>query len=139
MGTGAPAGSAAVKASFRSIARRAACREFSNERGHPLDPAHYADLIDQQKITHFMASKEALAQLLETRPDGNAFMSLELVAQDNLKPAPADIAVRAHASGIKVTGLYGSSEMQALFSLCDQAAGRHSLIRRRSRSCRSRH
>jgi fatty-acyl-CoA synthase len=94
-------------------------------------PAQYAGLIEAQQITHFSASNEAVAQLLDARPgSAKVFPSLELVVQANLNPAHADIATRADARGVKAVGLYGSSEMQALFSLSNADApaelrGRH--------------
>jgi fatty-acyl-CoA synthase len=83
------------------------------------EPARFADLIDQHKITHVVSSNEALGQLLAARSAQRAFPSLELVGQANLNPAHADITERADARGIRAAGLYGSSEVQAIFSLCD--------------------
>ena len=83
------------------------------------DPARFADLIDTHGITHFTASNDALAQLLDARSAERPYPSVELVGQANLNPAHADIAVRAEARGIVAVGLYGSSEMQALFSRGD--------------------
>lgn len=86
-------------------------------------PKQYAELIDAQRITHFTASNEALAQLLDAKPgEGRIFPTLELAVQANLNPAHADIAARAEARGVKAIGLFGSSEVQALFSHCDAAA-----------------
>ena len=82
-------------------------------------PGQAAELLEQHLITHLTASNDALAQLLEARPEADAFGSLRLVSFANLNPAHADIAQRAAARGITVAGVYGSSEMQALFSLCD--------------------
>ena len=83
------------------------------------DPVRYAELIEQHGITHFTASNEALAHLLDTRQADRVFPSVELAVQANLNPAHADIAARAQARGVKAIGLYGSSEVQALFANCD--------------------
>ena len=83
------------------------------------DPARFADLIDTHRITHFTASNDAVAQLLEVRSAERPYPSLELVGQANLNPAHADIAVQAWARGVLATGLYGSSELQGLFSRCN--------------------
>lgn len=88
---------------------------------HAWNPPQFADLIEQHGITHFTASNEALAQLFDCRPEGRIFPSLELLGQANLNPAHADIVERGAARGIVMAGLYGSSEMQAVFSLCDPA------------------
>lgn len=89
------------------------------------DPARFADLIDQHKITHLVASNEALGQLLDARSAQRAFPSLELAGQANLNPAHADITQRAEARGILAAGVYGSSEVQAIFSLCDPKQPAH--------------
>lgn len=86
------------------------------------EPARFADLIDEHKITHVVSSNEALGQLLAARSAQHPFPSLELVGQANLNPAHADITERADARGIRAAGLYGSSEVQAIFSLCDPKA-----------------
>ncbi|MGE4239393.1 AMP-binding protein [Ramlibacter sp.] len=84
-------------------------------------PPQARELIAQHAITHFAASNEAVAQLLDAPGSEDAFASLELVVSANLNPAHADVPLRAAERGIVVSGLYGSSEMQALFSLCDPA------------------
>jgi fatty-acyl-CoA synthase len=86
------------------------------------EPARFADLIDEHKITHVVSSNEALGQLLAERSAQRPFPSLELVGQANLNPAHADITEQADARGIRAAGLYGSSEVQAIFSLCDPKA-----------------
>ncbi len=82
-------------------------------------PERYADLVDQHAVTHFTASNEALAQLLAARSGQRAFPSVELVVQANLNPAHAGIAAQAEARGVTAIGLYGSSEVMALFSHCN--------------------
>ena len=86
------------------------------------NPANFADLIESQNITHLSASNEAVAQLLNTRPSGAAFPAVKFIVSTNIHPAYADIPVRGAARGIEIVGLYGSSEVQALFSLCDRTA-----------------
>ncbi len=84
------------------------------------NPARYADLVDRHGITHFTASNEALAHLLDTRSGKEkAFPSLELVVQANLNPAHSEVAARAQAQGVTAIGLFGSSEVMALFAHCD--------------------
>jgi fatty-acyl-CoA synthase len=84
-------------------------------------PRQAGALIEQHRITHFAASNEAVAQLLDAQPGPDAYRSLELVVCANLNPAHADVAQRAAERGITLVGLYGSSEVQALFSHCDPA------------------
>jgi fatty-acyl-CoA synthase len=85
------------------------------------NPAQAADLIESQHITHLTASNEAVSQLFETRPaTGRLFPSLQFIVAANLNPAHADIVARGDARGVRIVGLYGSSELQALFSLADR-------------------
>ena len=86
------------------------------------DPVRYAHLIVEHSVTHFSASNEAVAQLVDCQPDGLLFPSVELVVSANLNPAHADITQQCAVRGLTVIGLYGSSEMQALFSHCDASA-----------------
>lgn len=81
------------------------------------DPVQYAQLMEAHAVTHLTASNEALAQLLDTRTGKDVFPSVKFMSSANINPAHNDIAERAERAGLKVTGVYGSSEMQALFSL----------------------
>ena len=85
-------------------------------------PSLFADLIDTHKVTHLTASNEAVAQLLESRPGNHALPSVKLIVSANLNPTYSDIAARGEAKGVQVIGLYGSSELHALFSHCDRSA-----------------
>jgi fatty-acyl-CoA synthase len=85
------------------------------------NPAEAADLIESRGITHLTASNEAVSQLFEARPaTGRLFPSLHFIVAANLNPAHADIVARGEARGVRIVGLYGSSELQALFSLADR-------------------
>jgi fatty-acyl-CoA synthase len=59
-----------------------------------------------------------LAQLLDTRSAKTVFPSIKFIVSANINPAHNDISERAARVGVKVIGLYGSSEVQALFSHC---------------------
>lgn len=86
------------------------------------NPGQFAEMIDRHKVTHFTASNEAVAQLLDANKDAHPYPSVKFIVSANLNPAYADIAVRAANRGVCVIGLYGSSELHALFSHCDPAA-----------------
>ncbi len=86
------------------------------------NPAKFAELIEVHAVTHLAASNEAVAQLFDVRPASRAFTSIEFIVSANINPAYADIALRGEALGLQIVGLYGSSEMQALFSQCDREA-----------------
>lgn len=80
------------------------------------DAAQAARMIDAHRVTHLNASDEAIAQLLEQNDRTPAFPSLRFVGYAAFNPALADIVERAQARGLTVLGLYGISEIQALFS-----------------------
>ena len=85
------------------------------------NPTLYADLIDTHKVTHLAGSNESVAQLLEARAQRHPpYPSIPFMVSANINPAHADIPARAAALGVEVLGLYGSSEVQAAFSLCDR-------------------
>lgn len=80
------------------------------------------DAIVRHGVTHMYASDTALAQLLQL-PQANAFArSLQHVGYAAFSPGEGDIVARAEAAGIRIAGLYGSSELQALLAAQDMAA-----------------
>lgn len=86
------------------------------------NPDQFAELIDRHQVTHFTASNEAVAQLLEARKEARPYPSVKFIVSANLNPAYSDIAVTAAERGVCVIGLYGSSELHALFSHSDCSA-----------------
>jgi fatty-acyl-CoA synthase len=83
-------------------------------------PGLFADLIDRHAVTHLTASNESVAQLLAMRNEARPFPSVKFIVAANLNPAYSDIATKAAERGICVIGLYGSSELHALFSHCER-------------------
>ncbi len=75
-----------------------------------------ARLIEVHGHTHMNASDEAIAQLLAQNDRTPAFPSLRWCGYAAFNPALSDIVERAQARGLTVLGLYGISEIQALFS-----------------------
>jgi len=82
----------------------------------------FSELIDRHGITHLVGSNEALAQLFDARAPNPRFPTVKFMASANLNPAHANVSERGAQCGIPIVGLYGSSEMQALFSLGDRNA-----------------
>lgn len=80
------------------------------------DAATAARMIDARGHTHMNASDEAIAQLLAQNDRTPAFPTLRWCGYAAFNPALADIVERAQARGLTVLGLYGISEIQALFS-----------------------
>jgi fatty-acyl-CoA synthase len=80
------------------------------------DAARAAAMIDAHGATHMNATDDAIAQLLAQNDRTPAFPTLRFVGFAAFNPALADIVERADARGLKVLGLYGISEIQALFA-----------------------
>lgn len=80
------------------------------------DAAQAARMIDAHGATHMNASDDAIAQLLAQNDRTPAFPTLRFVGYAAFNPALGDIVERARARGLVVLGLYGISEIQALFS-----------------------
>lgn len=80
------------------------------------DARYGAELIERHGITHLNATDEAIAQLLELHEGTPAYPTLRFVGYAAFNPALSDIVERAHARGMTLIGLYGISEIQALFA-----------------------
>jgi fatty-acyl-CoA synthase len=71
------------------------------------------------RITHCNGTDEACAQLIDCGAD---FSNIRFFGYAAFNPAHADIVHRADAAGLKLVGLYGASEIQALFARQDEGA-----------------
>ena len=78
--------------------------------------------------THITGTDDIYAQLLATTPAQRPFPSLTYAGFAPFNPALADIVAHAQARGLMLSGLYGTSEVQALFSvrMSDRAAAERS-------------
>jgi fatty-acyl-CoA synthase len=96
--------------------------------GRPLvmRPAWDADLASQDVVrhgvTHANATDEAIAQLLALHAARQPFPGVRFFGYAAFSPSLADIVARAEARGLKLVGLYGTSEVQALFARQNEAA-----------------
>ncbi|HET7363479.1 MAG TPA: AMP-binding protein, partial [Burkholderiales bacterium] len=81
-----------------------------------FEAAEAAALVRRHGITHFNCTDDMLAQMLAAVPEEIAFPTVRFVGYAAFNPALADLPVRAGARGVKVVGLYGSSELQALLA-----------------------
>lgn len=75
--------------------------------------------IVAHRITHCNGTDEACAQLIDCGAD---LSSLQFFGYAAFNPAHADIVQRADAAGLRLVGLYGASEIQALFARQDEHA-----------------
>ncbi len=71
------------------------------------------------RVTHANGTDEAISQLLDCDAD---FSKVRLFGYAAFNPAHGDIVQRAEARGLKLVGLYGASELQALFARQDENA-----------------
>ena len=84
--------------------------------GRPLvmRPAWDADLAGQDilrhGVTHANATDEAIAQLLALRAARQPFPGVRFFGYAAFSPSLGDIVARAEARGLKLVGLYGTSE-----------------------------
>ncbi len=78
-----------------------------------FDARHAAALVREHRLTHVFGTDEMLRRLLDLDTTAGAMPSVRVFGF----VLNEDLAARAHARGWPVAGLYGSSEVQALFSL----------------------
>ncbi|HWS74668.1 MAG TPA: AMP-binding protein, partial [Quisquiliibacterium sp.] len=80
------------------------------------DAARAARMIDEHRATHMNATDDAIAQLLAQTERTPAFPTLRFIGFAAFNPSLADIVEQAQARGLTILGLYGISEIQALFA-----------------------
>ena len=80
-----------------------------------LNPAECARQIQDHGVTHTFANNELLDRVLAAAGDQERpFPSLRLAGFASFAPSLEDLPERAERAGLKLVGLYGSSELQAL-------------------------
>ena len=85
-----------------------------------FDAEEAAVAVRRHAITHTHATDEMFAQMLNATPDPRPFPSVRFFGYAALSPALPDFAAQAESRGLKLVGLYGSSEMQGLFASQDE-------------------
>jgi fatty-acyl-CoA synthase len=80
------------------------------------DPVQAAADIAAHRVTHANATDEAIAQLLAQNTAQPAFPGVRFFGYAAFNPALEDIVERAERRGLALVGLYGASEVQALFA-----------------------
>jgi len=96
--------------------------------GRPLvmrpswDAADAARDIIAHGVTHANGTDEAFAQLLAQGDAAVPFPRVRFFGYAAFNPALSDLVARAEARGLKLAGLYGTSEIQALFARQDENA-----------------
>lgn len=77
-----------------------------------FDARRASELIRQHRLTHVFGTDEMLRRLLEANPESGPFPSARLFGFVHTQ----ELAQAACERGLPIVGLYGSSEVQALFS-----------------------
>ena len=70
--------------------------------------------IRRHQITHTYANNESILKVLQASTSPNDFASCKLFGFANFSPAITNLLEQAERNGLPLTGLYGSSELQAL-------------------------
>jgi fatty-acyl-CoA synthase len=82
-----------------------------------FDAAAAAELIRRHGVTHTFGSDEMFRRILDAAAEQDPFPSARVFGFAAFHPGAAELARAAWGRGIPLTGLYGSSEVQALFAL----------------------
>lgn len=100
-----------------------ACNAFASiAAGRPIvmlpawDANEALAQMDRHGVTHFNATDDAVSQLLAATPRTPILPRVKFVGYAAFNPGMDDIVERADSRGLKLTGLYGISEIQALFA-----------------------
>ncbi len=87
-----------------------------------FDAGESARAVQRHAITHTNATDEMIQQMLAAVPEPRPFPSVRFFGYAAFSPALADLPARADARGLKLVGLYGMSEVQALLARQSEAA-----------------
>lgn len=82
-----------------------------------FDAAGAAELVRRHSITHLFGSDEMFRRMLECAPGNDPFPSLRVCGYAAFNPGAAEFARQAWERRVPLRGLYGSSEVMALFSV----------------------
>jgi len=76
-----------------------------------------ARVMHEESITHANGGDDMLERLLAAREEPQPFPALRFFGYAKFNPALDDIVTRAEARGVRACGLYGMSEVHALYAL----------------------
>ncbi|MCM5570334.1 AMP-binding protein [Burkholderiaceae bacterium FT117] len=88
-----------------------------------FDGANAARLVRERAVTHAYGSDEMFRRMLDAAPGPRPFPSARVFGFAAFQPGAAEFAKAAVARDVPMLGLYGSSEVQALFAIQDPAEG----------------
>lgn len=87
-----------------------------------VDASRIATLLREQGLTHAYGTDEMFRRLRDIAPGVRPFPSARVFGYAAFQPGSVDFARTCIEAGIPMAGMYGSSEVQALFSLQRQDA-----------------
>ncbi|MGP1678181.1 MAG: AMP-binding protein [Burkholderiales bacterium] len=96
--------------------------------GRPLvmypgfDAQQAARAVQRHAITHTHATDEMIHQMLAAASEPQPFPSVRFFGYAAFSPALADLPARAEARGLRLVGLFGMSEVQALMARQSESA-----------------
>lgn len=82
-----------------------------------FDGAEAVTLIERHGVSHCFGSDEMFHRMLEVDSSPSAFSSLRCCGFASFNTSPEQLVKEAESRQLPLVGLYGSSEVQALFSL----------------------
>ena len=82
-----------------------------------FDAAEAAAALHDEHITHANGGDDMLDRLLAARPEPQPFPALRFFGYARFNPALEDLVARAGQRGVRACGLYGMSEVHALYAL----------------------
>jgi len=85
-----------------------------------FDPARVVELIQRHRITNMNLTGHMIAAVVASQPPANAFATVRACGCGS---GASEVIAPAAAVGLRVSGVYGSSEVQALFSWQDELDG----------------
>lgn len=87
-----------------------------------FDGPEAARILNAQRITHLFGSDEMFQRIIESAPAGDRpFPHARVFGFASFQPGTLEVMQNAWSRGMPTLGLYGSSEVQALFSLQDRS------------------
>jgi fatty-acyl-CoA synthase len=97
-----------------------------------FEAARAAQRVREHRVTHTFANDDSISKMIDGCDSAEDFASVKLFGFSSFSPTNNGLFERAAAHGIELTGLYGSSELNALVAI-QSFGGGESLVKYRYR------